>query len=508
MLQPVGGRKRSRIGVVPIPHMGVNLRDPLIEMGSGFASFDRNFVCENGKVSVREGYEQHATGVTGGVVRLMKYNDPVSPEIFATSSDSIFDVTSSGAVGAAAVSSLTNGQWDWINFTDLSGLKLVCANAADGVRTYDGSTWATSSITGATATDLYGLAAHQSRIWAIEFGTLSAWYMDNTFAASGAMTEFPIGALCAKGGQLVKIISVSRDGGGGLDDLLAFITSEGEILLYSGITPGGGGDMVKVGTYEVGRPVGGTLCATKVGGSIWVVTEDGPVDLNDVIAGRGTNANEPLTRVSPDFVNAARGYAAQSGWQVLSWPSRGWTMCNLPQGSGATPIQHVYSHRSGTWSRFTELAATYWMESENTLYFGTAAGVVNRGFAGQRLDGNSSIQAEIVWAPSRLGTPAIKAFQHGRLHFRGPLTAQLFAETLPDYASFTPLITNVVEGELPVWDVAEWGDPWGAVVLDRVTTFGAEGMGVACTIRVVVYSGGVDLELLSAEVAYSVGSTI
>ena len=51
----------------------------------------------------------------------------------------IYDVSSSGAVGAAAVSGLTNARHQHTMFATSGGQFLVICNGADGVRTYDGT---------------------------------------------------------------------------------------------------------------------------------------------------------------------------------------------------------------------------------------------------------------------------------------------------------------------------------------------------------------------------------
>jgi hypothetical protein len=72
----------------------------------------------------------------------MTYSGGATDEMWAISDGEIFDVTSAGAVGAAAVSTgLTNSRWEYTNVTTAGGNYLYAANGVDKPLLYNGSTW-------------------------------------------------------------------------------------------------------------------------------------------------------------------------------------------------------------------------------------------------------------------------------------------------------------------------------------------------------------------------------
>src|SRR5262245_13067230 len=132
------------------PVKGWTSQQSLAEAEDGTAVVMTNMFPEADAIRARRGRVVHATGMPGDVTSLLRYVSSSTSKHFAASGTAIYDVTSAGAVGAAAVSGKTNAWWQQIMFTTPAGQFLVICNGADGVWTYNGTTWTDQSaaITG------------------------------------------------------------------------------------------------------------------------------------------------------------------------------------------------------------------------------------------------------------------------------------------------------------------------------------------------------------------------
>lgn len=513
MIRPAGAARpltrlrRSVTAPLTLPYRGLNTRQPLAELDPVFALKMLNLIPDDGSIKIRKGYAEHATGVTGGVETLMRYKAGATQKLFACGNNAIYDATSAGAVGSAVVTSLTNNRWDWTMFGTLGGSYLVCANAADGIRTYDGTNWATQSITGATAATLKGIMSHKSRLWAIQTGTLDAWYMDSTLAIAGGMTKFPLGPLCRLGGELASLATWTLDGGSGMDDHFVAITTNGEVLVYAGTDPSTA-SWYLVGRYLIPKPIGGTRCTTNVGGSLWILTEGGIVAMEDVM--QGADGAQRVTRViEPTFREASAGFGSTFGWQVVRYLPEDWVVVNAPQ-SGGEFTQLIYINRIGAWTQLTGMDAKCWVVFDDYPYFGAADGKVYKADTGKSDDGDP-IDADVIFSPNRFGTPNIKRFTATRLHYRARGDVRPAAAMLINYDEAGALLSaDLSEASVSSpWDTSAWDvTPWGGSMTAGTRRVGINGIGAVGALRVKILAKDTDLEITGAEVAFEVGSLL
>jgi len=171
---------RAMPASLPAPIGGWNARDALGEMAPTDAVSLTDFYPATTDVMVRKGYSQYATAISGQVETLLTYAGGASKKMFAVASGSIYDVSSPGAVGAAAVTGLTNSRWQYVNNTTTAGSYLQAVNGADKMQVYDGTTWhkdgdgAPYDITGVNSADLININVHKFRVWFIQENTLKA----------------------------------------------------------------------------------------------------------------------------------------------------------------------------------------------------------------------------------------------------------------------------------------------------------------------------------------------
>ena len=162
----------TRISSVPAPVGGWNARDSYAAMGASDAVILENFFPLPYAVSLRKGFTEWVTGMTDPVETVLQYRPPTgNGELFAAAGANIFDVSSSGAVGAAEVSALTSAQWQYINFSVGGTAYLYAVNGADKPLLYNGATWtpidgaSVPAVTGVTTTTLANINIHKTRVW-------------------------------------------------------------------------------------------------------------------------------------------------------------------------------------------------------------------------------------------------------------------------------------------------------------------------------------------------------
>jgi hypothetical protein len=385
MLAPLQNNTRRQAVVrpasVPAPAKGWDAQAPLAAMKPGTAVQLKNWFPQPGWVEMRRGYARHATGVGGAtddVESLMPWNGPgATRTMFAAAAGKIYDVTSVGGA-SSAVTSLTINRWQWVNFTTSAGAFLYIVNGTDAPRHYNGSAWATPSITGITASDAIHIAVHKKRIWFTLKDSTKAAYLA-TEAVAGAATTFELGSEFSEGGYLVGMATWTRDGGEGADDLAAFISSNGQVAVYQGTDPSSSLTWEKVGTFKVPRPIG-RRCFANWGADVLLVTDSGLYPLSKLLS--ADRAQQELVSVSanitPAMNMAARSYQDNFGWEINVYPRGTRLLVNIPTAEDSTAIQYVMNTVTGAWCEFSGHNALCWLTFNGLQYFGGSDGTVYR----------------------------------------------------------------------------------------------------------------------------------
>lgn len=373
----IGGQRRVNQAVpFPAPFGGWNARDDITDMPPQDALVLDNLIPGDGSVSLRAGYRQHARGL-GAVVRsLMEHSAPSGTgTLFAATADTIYDVSTQGDA-VSSVTSLNGGNWSHVMFATSGGNFLVCCNGADSVRYYDGSSWTVPTINLVTSSTLDFVMSHQSRLWFIQEDTLKVWYL-GTLSVAGNATSIDFGGLSKLGGKLVAMASWTRDSGDGIEDLAVFITSKGEVHVYSGSDPDSAATWSRVGTFRIAEPVG-RRCVIKVGGDVGVLTTQGLVPLSGVLGqAQSAQGRVAITDKIRDAYNRAYKQASTAGgWQIQEYPLGKLLLVNIPIVDEDEYHQYVMNVQGGGWCRFTGIDAYCWSLFRERLYFGGVDGSV------------------------------------------------------------------------------------------------------------------------------------
>ena len=126
-------------------------------------------------------------------------------------------------------------------------------------------------------------AVSKEFLWFIEKGTLKVWYTETAGNIAGTLLSFDLSQISKFGGELVAVANWTIDGGTGIDDLTAFITSEGEVLVYAGSNPNDAESWELKGSYKISKPIG-YRCTMPYQGDIVIICQDGYFPMGKALA--------------------------------------------------------------------------------------------------------------------------------------------------------------------------------------------------------------------------------
>lgn len=449
---------------VPAPSQGWDTETPVAELPPTRARVLDNWLPSGVQLKVRNGYAEHVTGITGPVETLMAYNAGSNSTLFAAAGANIYDVTSSGAVGAASLGSMSTARNSWINFTTSGGSFLWICNGVDNPRHWNGSVWATPSLTVTTFTDNDIAYVHgfKERLFFVFKNSLTLGYLPIQSIA-GTVSNLPLGAVFNFGGRVLALGSLSRDGGSGVDDYLCVLTSQGEIAVFAGTNPADATAWALVGVYYVGDPIGDRPFVN-IGGDLGVITRNGLISVNQVMAGATEQANAHIISaiISTAFREAAVRGAGFTGWEAISIPEQDLLIVNAP-ATAETANQFVRHRVTTGWSRFTGWNFETFEIFNSNCYAGGSDGTVYLCFNGND-DNGADITAAFSGPWTTLGAPVLKTLMEIRPIVTTATRAVLRLVARTDFRQAPPLpawpvgtVTNALIWGSGIWGTNLWG---------------------------------------------------
>lgn len=492
-----GKQQRSTMYNVPSPTGGLNARDSFTNMKPQDAVSLINVFPEANNCVVRGGYASWSTGMTNPVRSLLTWNGLTGVDkLFSASGTSIFNSTASGAVGAADVTGLANVDFQWTNMETAGGMFLIAVNAADGVRSYNGTVWAdqTASITGTggKVNTFANVWQFKERLWFSVKDSLDLYYL-GLQSIAGAATVFPLGSVVHRGGYVIGGGSFSNDAGEGPDDFMAVITNNGEVVVYQGTDPNSSSTWALVGRFDVGMPIG-RRCMIRLNGDLGIITQDGVISMQAALRfDRASIQKAAITgKIQTLFSQYSQSYKSNFGWSPCIYPRTRYMIVNVPQITNQTQVQLVMNTLTGQWCQFQNMNAGCWGVANDLLYFGGNNGVTYQADDGHRDDG-SNINWEIVTSWQQYGGPAQKSFTMCRP------TLQVGSGVSYELIVNTDFIFTEPTGGLPPLAAASVGMTWpwtwpgtwgGAQLLDsRWQSCGAVGTWAAIHMNGIVSDG-------------------
>lgn len=507
----------SRMYTLPAPTGGLNAINALAQMPETDAIVMDNWFPQPGWIELRNGYSQWSTGYGGWVETLMPYSNSSGEKLFAISGGNIYDATVSGAIGAAAVTGLSNSRWEWTNVATAGGQFLYAANATDKPQLYNGSTWtaidglSTPAITGVTTTLLRNPTVWKNRVWFIEDGTLKVWYLP-TASVGGAAQSLNLTAIFRLGGALQAIFTASLSDGSTFDDYIGFLTNEGEIALYRGTDPAQAGMFNIVGLYRTGKPVG-RRCAVRYGADTLLLTSDGLVSVAKLVSEGRINTEDAVSFKIQGLINTdIQSYNANWGWEAVLYPLGNKLIVNVPQNTESAIYQYVMNTLNNSWCSFGKSyspwsAATFAVLG-NTLYFG-GNGYVAQADSGQS-DNGAAITGLLKTAFSYFKTQVQKQIKMIRPTFQanGNIQAVLGVNVNFDNAPLVTVPTIPAASGSP-WDTSSWNVSGWAIGYGITANWqSANGVGFNFSTYLSVSTNAVQVRLQAVDYLYEPGGII
>lgn len=469
-------RPKSQTITVPAPVTGWNTRDALDAMEPTDAVFLDNWFPTTGKVTVRPGYTEFATGMTGNVDTLAEYEATSSQRFIAAGNGELWDITSGGSASSLG-SGFSSNQWQWANFNG----RIFFVNGEDAPQDYDGSSLSATSWSGTslTITNLVGINVFKNRLFFWEKASQDFWYGGVNYI-TGALTKFPLSRVGETGGNLVTMQTWTIDAGSGPDDYAVFFMSTGEAIVYSGIDPGA--DFRLVGRYRIGQPIN-IRGVIKLGSDIAVATTEDYVFFSRVFQ---TSQIGEASKLTGAVTDSAKTNGSLFGWQATLWTQGNMVIFNVPNADGSFD-QHVINTVTRAATRFVDIPSRCWGIFNKDCYFGSTDGKVYKFDPDSLSDNGSVINTDGRQAWNDFGSSERKLIQGIKvsLEAQGAITFS-YAIGIDFNDALTANATTTASNQ-SLWDIAEWDVAlWAAELIVDSKWRMARGQGYSISPRIKV----------------------
>jgi hypothetical protein len=512
MLQPLRqSTRRQHAGTktMPAPIGGWNARDPLAAMDPKDAVILDNWFPRTADVMSRKGYSNHVTGLPDQVNSLMVYAGTTTSIMFAASTSKIYNVTSSGAAGAAVVTGLTSDKFQYVNMATAGGKYLWAVNGSDLAQMWDGAIWTNPALTGLgslTTADFIHINIWKTRIFLTQKNSMSVWYLPVN-SISGAASEINFGPLFKLGGKIIGTATWTIDGGYGMDDNLVVFTSKGEVAVYRGTDPSSANTFALVGVYQLGSPVG-NRCFAKFGGEMLLITLDGFEPLSNSLTSTRTNNRIAISdKISGQVTQSTTDYGSNFGWEIIDFPTENMLIFNVPITTGTEVHQYVMNTITGAWCRFKGWNANCFALMDDVLYFG-GNGVICKAWQNNS-DAGTNISTDAKPAFNYFdGAGRQKIWKMARPVFSSNANPTPGIGLNVDFDDTDNTTTSTFTGTVGFWDVALWdaGTFSGQSIYKDWQS--VSGYGFCAALRLKFSSNILDVRWSSVDYVYEFGGVI
>ena len=417
-------------------------------------------------------------------------------------------VTGNTITVAGATPSQFNGVYR-VTVTGVSTLTYTMATAPSGNATVVGTYTVRYFITGENSENFETVNLFKERLYFVIKDSLDFCYLP-VDSINGAVTRFPLGGIFKNGGYLQAMGTWTIDAGYGVDDMAAFVTSNGEVAVYKGSDPSDPNDWALVGIWIIGQTFN-RKCMFKFGGDLLVLTEGGLVPLS---AGLQSTRLDPRVNITDKIFyaisQATSLYSTVYGWQINYFAKQNMLILNVPALSGTE--QYVMHNITKSWARFTNISASCWELSGDDMYFG------GDGFVGKFYDTNADAGSNIKGFVQQAYSYFESRGQQKRFTMVRPIlqtdngvptvlcgiSTDFETVDLTSQISFNPNILAI-----GLWDISEWDDAnWGGGLVTTKIWQGVTGLGYAGSVSLNVVSQAIELHWASTDYVMERGGVL
>lgn len=504
---------RANVASLPAPVGGWNARDSLANMEPTDAVQLDNLFPTVSSCVLRGGYTKMTT-ISGVVRTLMNYSGGATERLYAATDTGISRVDTGTAIAQTLPSSITTGWCEYTNISTVGGNYMFVVNGTNTPLLFDGTTWTNPSITypatpaGMSSSKLSNITLFKNRLWFIEKNTLRAWYLP-TLSIGGAAQYIDLSSIAKYGGHLVDLDTWTVDAGYGVDDNLAFVTSNGEVIIYRGTDPASAATWALAGVWKLGSPIG-TRAMLKYAGDLLILTYDGLMPMAQSLQSSRLDPRVALSNKIQGAIAAATsayGSHTTTGWQIYYSAKNNAVWINVPVQDDLQE-QYVMNTITTSWCRFTGWGAYCWETFNDNPWFG------GNGFVAQAWTD--------TYKDDTVGITSIAKQAFNYFESRG--VKKYFTRARPTIiASGTPAIglginidfedsTNAAPigvsapSAAGIWDVAIWDEGiWGGGSSVTNNWQGITGIGYCASLIFSTSSQQISIEWPSTDVVFQTG---
>lgn len=519
----IGAEQRSQPIIFPAPVSGLVTTTDVASQQPGSASVLNNWLPTLVGARLRGGsVRQGKTEASLPLSSAFKYNFAGAERLFMASVNAIYDMSAPApppATTGPVVDGLSGGDWCTFQHTNDGASYLVCLNGVDTRRLFNGSVWSTTpAITFPDSTTMANLSygwIFKGRQFLIKAGSLDAYYLETLDAVGGDAEVFPMAGRFKKGGTLLTGFTWAIESGDGPNEYCCFVTSEGEVAVYSGSDPGA--DFSIIGVYQIGKPLGKNSWL-KFGGDVLVATVDGLFALSIVF-------NRPSVELTLNAlsrpIDSEWRYAANltgAGWTMTLWSEENLVFVSFPEVSGMSSTSFVFHTQTKKWSFVSGWPALCFATFQKGIYFGGAQGYAWQGdYTGS--DDGYPFPASYLSSFNPVGgfgQKKIASLARMRLKAAQKPAVRLFARadmdtSVPPFATVSQTINNTSLWDVGKWDEAVWD---GGSNVKEIYSYrqNVRAEGEMLALGVVLLSGGaiklnVELDIGSLQVTSGLASS-
>ena len=418
--------------------------------------------------------------------------------------------TSTAIKGA---STITSNEWQHTTFNN----RLYLCNGVDNAQIYTGSGNAADiSFTGVATPSiatLISVTSYKERIYFIQKNTTKVWYPSSVKAIGTVdLVEFDFSFNLKLGGFLVQHGSWSSNIGTTTNDLFYVLSSEGELLFYSGLFPGDSSWQI-VARYVIGRPLG-YRAKVHVENDLWIITDRGIVPASMLFQTSGSAAVNSVSRKINKCIEAAATNTTFSYLYAAIYNSKDRQVTiNLPITNTNTK-QIVYNIETNAWTVYQYAVAGACLSmtmSASTIFYGSNSGKVyaaNTGYSDDDLPIQFSLRGGFNFFQRR---GMFKKFVDIRPIIKtiaGDLTLRVDVDTdfrrSIGYATITaPDLGDIGAAE---WDTSAWDvDNWAEDTLYLFQRYSLRGQGHCGALRISGSMLDAPLEFNAFEIRFEEG---
>lgn len=251
---------------------------------------------------------------------------------------------------------------------DVNKFSYTMLSDPGGSATVVGTYTVSPSVTGVDPRKLITVNTYATRLFFVEKDSARCWYLPVN-SIGGAALSLDFSSLFVLGGYLMTMATWTVDNVNGIIEYAVFISSEGEVLMYSGTDPAVAENWRRAGRFRIGRPVG-RRCFERVNSDVIVLTSNGAVPLSKALLTDRSQSDAISDKITNLISSDLDNYNTNFGWEATLYPKGNKLLINVPQRVNSTQYQYVMNSITGAWAKFTGWKANTFATMGEELYFG------------------------------------------------------------------------------------------------------------------------------------------